>query len=47
LRKLGTLLPALSDSLSASYLNHASLSRHLSREDASARPPKPSSGGEP
>jgi uncharacterized circularly permuted ATP-grasp superfamily protein/uncharacterized alpha-E superfamily protein len=51
LRKLGTLLPALSDSLSASYLNHASVSRHLSREESGARPPRPSSqqsgGGEP
>jgi hypothetical protein len=44
-------LPALSDSLSASYLNHASVSRHLSREESGARSPRPSSqqsgGGEP
>lgn len=32
LRNLGTLLPALSDSLSDSYLNHASVSRHLTQE---------------
>jgi uncharacterized alpha-E superfamily protein len=47
LRKLGTILPALSDSLSASYLNHASVSRHLSREERGARPVRPSGGGEP
>jgi uncharacterized circularly permuted ATP-grasp superfamily protein/uncharacterized alpha-E superfamily protein len=50
LRKLGTLLPQLSDSLSASYLNHASVSRHLSREEPAARPTRPPSaggGGEP
>jgi uncharacterized alpha-E superfamily protein len=29
LRRLGTLLPALSDSLSDSYLNHATVPRHL------------------
>jgi uncharacterized circularly permuted ATP-grasp superfamily protein/uncharacterized alpha-E superfamily protein len=47
LRKLGTILPALSDSLSASYLSHASVSRHLSREERGQRPPRPSGGGEP
>jgi uncharacterized alpha-E superfamily protein len=33
LRKLGTLLPSLSDSLSDSYLNHATLPRHLTQEE--------------
>jgi uncharacterized circularly permuted ATP-grasp superfamily protein/uncharacterized alpha-E superfamily protein len=32
LRRLGTLLPQLSDSLSDTYLNHATVARHLSQE---------------
>ncbi len=32
LRRLGERLPALSDALSATYLSHATLSRHLSHE---------------
>jgi uncharacterized alpha-E superfamily protein len=41
LRKLGTQLPALSDSLSESYLAHARMSRHLSQslQDDSEPPP--------
>jgi uncharacterized alpha-E superfamily protein len=38
LRRLGTQLPALSDSLSESYLAHARLSRHLQRKHDSERP---------
>jgi uncharacterized alpha-E superfamily protein len=32
LRSLGSGLPALSDALSATYLSHATISRHLSQE---------------
>jgi uncharacterized circularly permuted ATP-grasp superfamily protein/uncharacterized alpha-E superfamily protein len=32
LRKLGTLLPQLSESLSDTYLNHATMARHLSQD---------------
>jgi hypothetical protein len=39
LRKLGTQLPALSDSLSESYLAHARLSRHLSQVLSDSEPP--------
>jgi uncharacterized alpha-E superfamily protein len=35
LRKLGTQLPALSDSLSDSYLSHATVSRHLLHDEVS------------
>jgi uncharacterized alpha-E superfamily protein len=48
LRKLGTVLPALSDSLSDSYLNHASVPRHLRQDEAGPRPPRQGgAGGEP
>ncbi len=47
LRRLGTSLPQLSESLSDSYLNHASTPRHLSQEDASPRRVSISGGGEP
>ena len=33
LRRVGTLLPALSESISNSYLNHSALSRHLRQGD--------------
>jgi uncharacterized alpha-E superfamily protein len=46
LRRLGTMLPALSNSLSDSYLNHASMSRHLQKEEP-ATPPTRTGGGEP
>ena len=39
LRKLGTQLSALSDSLSDSYLSHATVSRHL-RQDELRIPPR-------
>ncbi len=39
LRRLGTVLPAISESLSDSYLNHAAVPRHLQREERG--------GGEP
>jgi uncharacterized circularly permuted ATP-grasp superfamily protein/uncharacterized alpha-E superfamily protein len=38
LRSLGGQLPALSDALSATYLSHASVSRHLSQELGTAEP---------
>jgi uncharacterized circularly permuted ATP-grasp superfamily protein/uncharacterized alpha-E superfamily protein len=48
LRKLGRLVPALSESLSDSYLNHASMSRHLRQDVAGPRPPRQGgAGGEP
>jgi uncharacterized circularly permuted ATP-grasp superfamily protein/uncharacterized alpha-E superfamily protein len=49
LRKLGTVLPALSDSLSDSYLNHASVPRHLKQDEQGPRalPNKGGVGGEP
>jgi len=47
LRRLGTTLPALSDSLSDSYLNHATVPRHLTRDSASGQPPRAGGGGEP
>jgi uncharacterized circularly permuted ATP-grasp superfamily protein/uncharacterized alpha-E superfamily protein len=49
LRKLGTVLPALSDSLSDSYLNHAAMPRHLRQDEASdaQRPSRQGGGGEP
>jgi uncharacterized alpha-E superfamily protein len=46
LRKLGTLLPKLSDSLSDSYLNHATQSRHLTQEEITA-PTTSNDGGDP
>jgi uncharacterized alpha-E superfamily protein len=48
LRKLGTVLPALSDSLSDSYLNHATVPRHLRQDEAGPRSPRQGGvGGEP
>ncbi len=46
LQHLGTVLPALSDSLSNTYLNHAHVSRHLANDAPTAlRPSRP--GGSP
>jgi uncharacterized alpha-E superfamily protein len=49
LRRLGTVLPALSDSLSDSYLNHATVPRHLQRDAGPSRAPSRNggAGGEP
>jgi uncharacterized alpha-E superfamily protein len=47
LRRLGTSLPQLSESLSDSYLNHASTPRHLTQDDASPRRASIAGGGEP
>jgi uncharacterized circularly permuted ATP-grasp superfamily protein/uncharacterized alpha-E superfamily protein len=49
LRRLGSLLPALSDSLSDSYLAHATVPRHLSHDGSGTPPPTkpPPTGGEP
>jgi uncharacterized alpha-E superfamily protein len=44
LRRLGTILPALSDSLSDTYLNHATVPRHLVQDEP--RPSRPG-GSEP
>jgi uncharacterized alpha-E superfamily protein len=38
LTNLGNGLPALSDALSATYLSHATISRHLSQELGTAEP---------
>ncbi len=46
LRRLGTQLPKLSDSLSESYLAHARLSRHLSMSSPFDSEAPPSSDGE-
>jgi hypothetical protein len=48
LRRMGRVLPSLSDSLSDSYLNHATVPRHL-RQDEGSRIPRPGGpgGGEP
>jgi uncharacterized circularly permuted ATP-grasp superfamily protein/uncharacterized alpha-E superfamily protein len=48
LRKLGRVLPALSDSLSDSYLNHATVPRHLRQDEPGPRSPRQGgAGGEP
>jgi uncharacterized alpha-E superfamily protein len=46
LRRLGTQLPALSDSLSESYLAHARMSRHLSQRWQDDSEPPPMGSGE-
>jgi len=45
LRRLGTILPALSESLSDSYLSHAAVTRHLTQDDPLSRAPNSGRGG--
>ena len=46
LRDLSTQIPVLSDSLSDRYLNHATVSRHLSQDDLTSKADQAMNGGD-